>query len=145
MQYHGHLEFVRLCSAVERKVAAGNLIVLDTMSHMAWLSRRGGWTLSFQPKPWPPGLNVVESFFSKMTGHASATVSFARSRTCRPPSNADLAEHMPAQNPSCGPVHRRYPDQTRPPPLLSVRATALCRAAGVVYSDRPRRFARLTS
>jgi len=110
MQRHRHSEFIRFLNAVGRRVPAGKLIhaVLDnyaTHKHpkvLAWLSHHPRWTFHFTPTS-ASWLNAVESFFSKMTRHASVVAPSARSSICRAPSTPISPSTMPIPNPSSGP------------------------------------------
>jgi hypothetical protein len=114
MQRHPHREFIRFLNAVERQVPASRVIhaVLDnyaTHKHPKSLPsrRRGCWPgwpatragSSTSPRPRPPGLNAVETFFSKMTRQCIRRGVFRSIADLQAAINAYLAEHNASPKP----------------------------------------------
>jgi transposase len=106
MQRHRHIEFIRFLNAVERQVAAGQVIhtVLDndaTHKHpkvLAWLARHPRWTCHFTPTS-ASWLNAVENLFSKMPRQRIRRGVFHSIADLQAAIDACLAEHNASPKP----------------------------------------------
>ncbi len=106
MQRHRHQEFIRFLNTVEAAVPAGKLVhaILDnygTHKHgkvLAWLERHPRWTFHFTPTS-ASWLNVVESFFAKLTRRRLRRGSFPSLVALQEAINRFVEEHNRSPRP----------------------------------------------